>query len=167
MSDEEVNIVARLALLVARCECAEARVNALEHDGKLAAGMLARQCDLAHDAEARAAEVTRVANARAARAEADARAAEEGLDHLLALIGKPDYQEACAEVLALHDARAEIATMRAAHDILGEYPGEHDDGGRIRTDGRREWWSGGTWLYPGECVAVLPLAVVAMQERKP
>ena len=57
--------------------------------------------------------------------------------------------------------------MRAAHDgsvdardILGEH-----DGTPGATYLRGTWWSGGTWLRPGECVAVLPRAVVT--ERKP
>jgi hypothetical protein len=115
-----------------------------ERDGeaKLNATMLARQCDLAREAEARAAEVTRAANARVEQAEArvqeiilntetilpaalldrkrasDAEAAtkatEEGLDHLLALIGEPDYGQACERVGVLVQAEASAAAFREA-----------------------------------------------------
>lgn len=29
-------------------------------------------------------------------------------------------------------------------------------GWRTRTDNEREWWSGGSWLYPGDRVIVVP-----------
>jgi hypothetical protein len=32
-------------------------------------------------------------------------------------------------------------------DRLGSYEGK---------DGRRDWWSGGAWLYPGDTVAIVP-----------
>jgi hypothetical protein len=31
-------------------------------------------------------------------------------------------------------------------DVIGRYEGE---------DGRRQWWSGGTWLHPGERVVLI------------
>ena len=116
-------------------------------------------------------DVTQTAAESAAIRELDATV--EGLNHMLDLIGESDYQEACERVASmvaeLAEARDEIATMRAVHDssveavdIIGEYP--HTP---RANDTWRVWWTGGTWLRPGECVAVLPRAVVAMQERKP
>lgn len=42
---------------------------------------------------------------------------------------------------------AGLAQSDAPVEIIGQY---------TATNGKREWWAGGTWLRPGECIAVLP-----------
>lgn len=41
---------------------------------------------------------------------------------------------------------AALAEFWDHEELLGSNP---------RTDGRRDWWSGGVWLYPGDEVVVL------------
>ena len=60
------------------------------------------------------------------------------------------YDKAIAREAACAIARAESATPAkhpdAEPEVIGGYEGE---------GGRRFWWTGGTWLYPGQEVAVI------------
>jgi hypothetical protein len=59
-----------------------------------------------------------------------------------------EHDTAICECDSESDARRIAAALSASsevEDVIGEYS---------RDDGRREWWSGGAWLYPGDQIII-------------
>ena len=80
-------------------------------------------------------------------------------DEIEQLRAKQEQMEAYIHMAHQRDS-AEIERLRAELDALRTEIRDGELGRYSRTDGHRDWWTGGVWLQPNDIVTIVNTAAV-------